>query len=75
MTQLPPVLQFAGRAQLGGVADVVRLLRGVLEPLSTASFLTAPHRDLNGATPVERLRAGDVDEVLRVTRRLARTAA
>lgn len=72
---LYPVLQFAGRAQLGGVAQVVALLRDLIEPLSTASFLTAPHRDLDGATPVERLRAGDVDDVLRVARRLAGTAA
>lgn len=69
-----PVLQFAGRAQLAGVAEVVAVLRDALEPLSTASWLTAPHRDLDGRRPVDLLRAGEADRVLLVARRLARSA-
>jgi len=68
-----PVLQFSGRAQLPGVAAVVAALADALEPLSIASWLTAPHPDLGG-TPIAALRAGTVDDVVRIARRLARTA-
>ena len=70
-----PVVQFAGRAQLAGVADVVRALAGVLEPLTVASFLTAAHPDLDGRRPVDALRAGEQEAVVRIARRLARRAA
>ena len=40
-----------------GVAEVVGLLAPAVEPLTIASFLTAPNRAL-GARPIEVLRAG-----------------
>lgn len=69
-----PVVQFDGRAQVAGVAEVLAVLRDALEPLSTASWLTAPHRDLDGRRPVELLRDGHAERVLVVARRLARAA-
>lgn len=70
-----PVLQFDGRSQLAGIADVVATLRDAVEPLTKASFLTAVHRDLGGRRPVDALRAGEVEAVLLIARRLARAAA
>lgn len=67
-----PVAQFSGRQQRTGVADVVHILTGALEPLSIASWLTAPHRALDGARPVDLL---PDERVLVIARRLARTAA
>lgn len=70
-----PVVQFDGRAQVPGVGEVVAALRDALEPLTVASFLTAPHRALDGRRPVDALRTGHADAVLTVARRLARSAA
>lgn len=70
-----PVLQFDGRAQVAGVDQVLAALRDVVQPLTAASFLTAPHRGLDGRTPVDALRAGDRDAVLLIARRLAARAA
>lgn len=69
-----PVLQFTGRGQLSGVAEVVAALRGALEPLTVASWLTAPQRELDGRRPVDALRAGIVEPVVLAARRLARAA-
>lgn len=69
-----PVLQFAGRAQLPGVAQVVAALRDALEPLTIASWLTAAQTELDGRRPVEALRAGDVPAVVLAAQRLARAA-
>lgn len=70
-----PVVQFAGRAQLPGVGEVVAELDGVLEPLTVASWLTAPNDELDGRRPVDALADGDTDAVQRLARRLARAAA
>lgn len=70
-----PVVQFRGRGTLPGVAEVLRLLDGVVEPLTSASWLTAPNRALGGARPVDALRDGRIDEVLAVAGRFAARAA
>lgn len=70
-----PVVQFRGRGTLPGVAEVLRLLDGVVEPLTSASWLTAPNRALGGWRPVDALRDGRIDEVLAVAGRFAARAA
>jgi hypothetical protein len=70
-----PVVQFEGRRQLTGVAGVVTSLRGVLEPLTIASWLTAPQRALDDVRPIDALREGQVAVVVRAARRLAGSAA
>lgn len=70
-----PVAQFAGRAQLPGVGDVVVALGEVLEPLTVASWLTAANDALDGRRPVDALADGDTDAVVGLARRLARAAA
>ncbi len=73
---LYPVMQFGGRHQIPGVADVVAALRESLEPLSVASWLTVPNRDLGRRRPVDVVAAGeDGERVLLLARRLARAAA
>ena len=70
-----PILQFDGRRQVPGVADVVATLRDVVEPLTIASWLTARRPDLDGDRPVDALRAGRTDAILAAARRFARRAA
>lgn len=70
-----PVVQFRGRGTLPGVAEVLRLLDGVVEPLTSASWLTAPNRALGSARPVDVLRDGRIAEVLAVAGRFAARAA
>lgn len=67
-----PVVQFSGRQQRVGVSEVVHTLTEALEPLSIASWLTAPNRALDGARPVDLLPDG---RVLVIARDLARSAA
>lgn len=70
-----PVVQFDGRRVLPGVAEVVEVLRGALvEPLSVASWLTAPNAGLGGRRPVDALRAGTVGDVVALAGRLAAAA-
>ncbi len=70
-----PLCQFSGRAVVGGVAEVVHELRDSLEPLTVCSWLTARNRQLQGRRPIDSLRAGDVDQVVRLARRLGRSVA
>lgn len=70
-----PVFQFDGRAQVGGVAEIVAVLEGVVRPLTVAAWLTASHPDLDGERPIDRLRRGRVEGVLDAARRYARAAA
>jgi hypothetical protein len=70
-----PVVQFEGRAQLTGVAEVVAVLRPSLQPLTIAAWLTAGLPALAGRRPVDALRAGEVDEVVVLARQLAHSAA
>lgn len=70
-----PVMQFQGRGQIAGLAEVVHVLREVLHPLTVASWLTTPQQDLAGRRPAEALRDGDAGPVLSLARRLAAAAA
>ena len=66
-----PVVQFAGRAPLPGLGDVVRTLREVVEPLMIASWLTGADLGLEGRRPVDALAVGEDDRVLQAARRFA----
>jgi hypothetical protein len=70
-----PAVQFDGRQQLFGIAEVVAVLGPVLDALTVASWLTSPARALGHRRPVELLRAGDAAAVLPLARRLAASAA
>ncbi len=71
-----PVFQFDGRALLPGIREVVTVLAPVVATSWTiASWLMSPQPAWNGATPVSRLRDGEVDEVLAAARRMARSLA
>ncbi len=70
-----PVVQFDGRRPLPGVAEAVGVLDKVVDPLTVASWLTAPNPQLEGRRPVEALRDGDLGAVLAVARTLAASAA
>lgn len=73
-----PVVQFSGRHQVPGVGQVVLALAGALEPLSIASWLTAPNPDLGRRRPVDVLRDGAEpagEPVVLAARRLARAAS
>lgn len=67
-----PVFQFDGRRVLPGMRAVVRALAPVVaSSWTTASWLTSPAPELDGRTPLEALRAGDVEAVLALARRTA----
>jgi hypothetical protein len=70
-----PLVQFDGRRQLPGVADVVRTLTDVADPLTITAWLTGAHPALDGVRPVDALREGRRDEVLAAARRFAHSAA
>jgi hypothetical protein len=66
-----PIFQFADRAQLTGVAEVVTTLAPALLPLAIASWLTGPNRALGGRRRVDLLREGEQGRVLQLARQLA----
>lgn len=66
-----PIMQFDGRRPLSGVAEVVRILATVADPLTIASWLTATNPALGSGRPIDALRRGDVDEAIAVAHRLA----
>lgn len=71
-----PLFQFDGRRQLPGVGDVVALLGPLLEPLTVASWLTGPLRELDGRRPLDVLADVDgADRVLVAAKHLAAAAA
>lgn len=71
-----PVFQFDGRRVLPGVRDVVEALSPVVAtPWTIASWLTSPHDYLDGARPIDALRAGRVHEVATLARRAAQALA
>jgi hypothetical protein len=70
-----PVFQFTSDGQVPGVVEVVTTLSPVLLPLTIASWLTSRNRHLDGARPVDVLRAGDADRVLPLARQLAADAS
>ncbi|MGY1738371.1 antitoxin Xre/MbcA/ParS toxin-binding domain-containing protein [Geodermatophilus sp. SYSU D00684] len=69
-----PVFQFAGRAPLLGVGEVVTTLTPALQPLAVAAWLTGPNRVLGGRRPADLLRDGDSGRVLELARQLADSA-
>lgn len=67
-----PIFQFEGDRILPGIPDVVRTLSAVAATTWTvASWLTSPSSELDGNTPLERLRRGEVPDVAVVADRLA----
>jgi hypothetical protein len=71
-----PVFQFDGRRVLPGLREVVTTLAPtVTVPWTVASWLTSPQPSWDGARPLDRLRAGEVDEVVAAARRMARSLA
>lgn len=61
---------------LPGIREVAdTLIPAVASAWTIASWLTSPQPSLNGAAPLERLRAGGVDVVLAAARRTARSMA
>lgn len=70
-----PVVQFDGRGPLPGLALVLAALGDALQPLTIASWLTLTTGALDDRSPVEALRAGDVQAVLALAQQVARAAA
>lgn len=71
-----PVLQFDGRQVLSGLREVVATLTpAVASAWTIASWLTSPQPSWDGARPLDRLRAGEVDDVVAAARRMAQGMA
>lgn len=70
-----PVVQFAGRAQKPGIAEVVQILRDVFEPLTIASWLTGTNAGLGDCRPIDRLADGEVAAVVELAHRVALSAS
>jgi Protein of unknown function (DUF2384) len=70
-----PLFQFAAGGQVPGVAEVVTILSPAFVALTIASWLTSHHRQLDGARPIDVLRAGGADRVLPLVRQLAADAS
>lgn len=70
-----PVVQFEGRRTVEGIADVLRILAPVADPLMIAAWLTGTQPALENRRPVDALRAGELPAVLLLARRLAHSAA
>lgn len=66
-----PVVQFAGRRQKPGVAEVVAALAGAVNELTAAAWLTAANDALGGRRPIDELAAGEANAVLAVAARFA----
>ena len=62
-----PAWQFEGRGMLSGFPTVLGVLRG-LDATSQLAFFVTPHHGLEGRTPLDALRAGDLEAVLRIAR-------
>jgi hypothetical protein len=67
-----PVVQFDGRHQKQGVAEVIAALDGAMGELAVASWLTAANDGLAARRPIDVLADGDINAVLAIARRLAR---
>lgn len=70
-----PGMQFDGRRQIPGVADVVKVLTGAFTPAGIAAWLTGVNPALGERRPIDVLDAGETDAVVAVARRLAARAA
>lgn len=62
-----PSWQFEGRGMLSGFPTVLGALRGH-DPRSQLAFFVTSHTGLDGRTPLDALRAGELDAVLQVVR-------
>jgi hypothetical protein len=62
-----PSWQFEGRGILSGFPTVLGALRSH-DPNSQLAFFLTSHAGLNGRTPLDALRAGELDAVLKLTR-------
>lgn len=58
-----PVWQFHGRRVVDGFGEIARLLDGLAEPTTLASWFVSPHPDLGARSPVDALRHGEHDAV------------
>lgn len=70
-----PVVQFEGRGPLPGIGAVISTLGSVADSLTILAWLTGTQRALGGRRAVDALREGDVDAVVTLAGRLARSAA
>lgn len=62
-----PSWQFEGRGMLSGFPTVLGALRGY-EPHRQLAFFLTSQPGLNGQTPLDALRAGEIEAVLQITR-------
>ena len=60
-----PTFQFEDGKTLNGIEEVLRNLRA-LDPWMQLRFFTSPHERLGTETPIEALRSGKVNDVVRV---------
>ena len=60
-----PTFQFEDGKTLNGLEEVLRNLRA-LDPWMQLRFFTSPHERLGNETPIEALRSGKVNDVVRV---------
>ena len=62
-----PAFQFANGQPLAGLADLLSTIdEDLVSRWTLASWLVSPEGDLDGVSPIDVLRAGDVERVLRV---------
>lgn len=66
-----PIVQFDGRHQVAGIADVVATLDGAVGELTVASWLTASNDALAGRRPIDVLAEGDIAAVMAAAVRFA----
>lgn len=64
-----PAFQFANGQPMAGLADLLSTIdEDLVSRWTLASWLVSPEADLDGASPIDVLRAGDVERVLRLAR-------
>lgn len=64
-----PAFQFANGQPLLGLADLLTVIdEDLVSRWTLASWLVSPEDDLDGGSPIDALRAGDVERVLSVAR-------
>lgn len=66
-----PCLQFDGRRQIPGVAEVVKVLSRALTPAGVAAWMTGINPLFGERRPVDVLGGGEIEQVVSVARRLA----
>lgn len=68
-----PAFQFANGQPIAGLADLLATIdEDLVSRWTLASWLVSPEEELDGGTPIDALRAGDVERVLHVAREWAR---